>query len=264
MKIKFLGFIALTILFFSCKKETAILYDNNKTAPITIKFDNVAGGADVQLGTGNYRNAAGENFKIDLLKYFVSNFKFTRTDGSIYTVPQDSSYFLIDESNASSLAVSMNIPEGEYSKLSFILGIDSVRNTKDISQRTGVLDPSTIAAGMYWSWNSGYIFFKMEGTSPASSQNNNAYKYHIGLYGGMTSPTINNIKTITIDLNNRGTARVKQSYNPQVHLLADVLKVFTGTTNISIANNAVVMASAFSANIANNYQYMFSHDHTHN
>jgi hypothetical protein len=117
---------------------------------------------------------------------------------------------------------------------------------------------------MYWSWNSGYIFFKMEGTSPVSTQNGNIFQYHIGLFGGYTAPTINNLKTITLDLTARGTAKIKATKSANIHLLVDIMKVFNGTTNISIAKNSVVMVSPFSATIANNYVNMFSHNHTEN
>jgi len=33
---------------------------------------------------------------------------------------------------------------------------------------------------MFWTWNSGYIMAKLEGTSPVSSQPNNKFEYHIG------------------------------------------------------------------------------------
>lgn len=264
MKNNFILIVLFITLFTACKKEEALVYDTNTKANLVVKFDNIAGGADLQLNTGNYTNAAGESFKVNMLKYFVSNFTATRVDGSTYVVPQDSCYFLIDESNVASTSPVLKVPEGEYSKISFVLGIDSLRNTKDISQRTGVLDPAGAAAGMYWSWNSGYIFYKMEGISPASTQAGNVFKFHIGLFGGYSTPTLNNIKKITIDLSARGTAKVKAGRSSDVHLTVDALKVFTGTTNVSLAANSVVMASSYSATVAANYSNMFAHDHTHN
>jgi hypothetical protein len=117
---------------------------------------------------------------------------------------------------------------------------------------------------MYWSWNSGYIFFKMEGGSAASTQVNKIFQYHIGLFGGYATATLNNLKNISLDLTTRGVAKVKTGKSPNVHLLVDVLKMFNGATNVSIASNSVVMASPYSATVANNYQYMFQHDHTEN
>jgi hypothetical protein len=257
--------IALTtILFTSCKKDTVETYDTNVKASLSIEFDNIVGSSDLQLNTGNYTNAIGEAYKITTLKYFVSNFTLTKSDGSIYTIPQDSSYFLIDESVASSLKPTLKVPEGEYSSISFIVGVDSLRNTKDISQRTGVLDPTGAASGMYWSWNSGYIFFKLEGTAASSPQTGNVFQYHIGLFGGYTTPTINNLKTVTLNLTARGVPKVKANKATNVHLMADVSKVFTGTSNISFTTTSSVHGATGSAAIANNYAAMFKHDHTEN
>lgn len=262
-KILFIA-IAITTLATSCKKDTTPQYNTSINAPLSIEFDNVVGGSNLQLGTGNYTNAANEQFKVTMLRYFVSNIVLTKTDGTKYTVPQDSCYFLIDESKLQTLTPKVNVPEGEYSKIDFVLGVDSLRNTKDLLQRTGVLDPTGNASGMYWSWNSGYIFFKMEGTSSVSTQTNNVFQYHIGLFGGYATPTLNNLKKISIDLTTRGIVKVRTGKTPNVHLLVDALKMFNGTTNISIATNSVVMASAFSAKVAENYAYMFQHDHTEN
>jgi hypothetical protein len=40
--------------------------------------------------------------------------------------------------------------------------------------------------------------------------------------------------------------------------------MFNGSTNISFAENPVVISGAFSANVANNYANMFKVDHVHN
>lgn len=259
-------FISAFFLFvlISCKKESNPAYNSSTKAPITIEFDNVVGSSDMILDNQTYTNANNEQFSISMFKYFISNIVLTKTDGTKYTVPQDSSYFLIDESNTASLSPRINVPEGEYAAVEFLLGVDSLRNTKDISQRTGVLDPTGEASGMYWSWNSGYIFFKMEGNSPVSTQVGNIFHYHIGLFGGYSTPTLNNLKKITINLSTRGVAKVKTGKVANVHLLVDALKMFNGPTNISIATHSVVMASPFSAQIANNYANMFEHDHTEN
>ncbi|MFT3979305.1 MAG: hypothetical protein QM687_02470 [Ferruginibacter sp.] len=255
--------LAAALFFAGCKKEDTA-YDSNVKGPLSVEFDNIAGGADLQLNTGTYTNAAGESFKVSKLKYYVSNFVFTRTNGSTYTVPQNESYFLIDEENPSGRSAVMQVPEGAYKTVSFVLGVDSLRSTMDISQRTGVLDPTTAAGDMYWSWNSGYIFFKMEGSSAASTATGNMFMYHIGGFGGYSSATINNIKTITLDLSARGIPQVKQNKETNIHLMVDILKMFNGSSNVSIAANPTVMFSAYSSTIANNYTAMFTHDHTEN
>jgi hypothetical protein len=261
----FLIFAAATGLFFTaCKKENTSPYNGTQEAELSVEFDNIAGSSDLQLNTGVYTNASGEKLTVTKLKYYVSNFVLTNTDGTIYTVPQDSCYFLIDESNEDTHEPMLHVPEGEYKTLSFVVGVDSLRSTMDISKRTGTLDPTAEGGDMYWGWNSGYIFFKMEGTSPASTSMGNTFMYHVGGFGGYSSATINNLKTITLDLTARGTPKVKAGKETNIHLMVDILKMFTGSSNISIATTPMVMFSDASIGIANNYTAMFRHDHTEN
>lgn len=270
MRIHSIGIILISGLIFSltsCKKDS-VDYQPENLAPLSVEFDNIAGEENLQLNTGNYKNAAGETFSVNLLQYFISNIKVTTSAGVEYTVTQDSSYFLIKESDVASRFATVKVPEGEYSKLSFVLGVDSLRNTMDISKRTGVLDPTgSMEDGMYWTWNSGYIFFKMEGASasvPTTVDANQKFRFHIGGFGGYSAPTINNIKTVTIDLSAGGVAKARKDRNANIHLMVDVMKVFNGTTNISLANTSQIMFSDYSVNVANNYASMFHHDHTEN
>lgn len=263
MKRFFIISVTALFLFNSCKKDDSKLYNSAVKAELSIEFDNIAGSSDLQLNTGSYVNASGEALTVTKLKYYVSNFVLTNTDGSVYTVPQDSCYFLIDESDEATHEPVLEVPEGEYKSLSFTLGIDSLRNTMDLSKRTGVLDPTAAGGDMYWGWNSGYIFYKLEGTSAAASMGG-TFMYHIGGFGGYSSATINNIKRITLDLTPRGTPKVKTGKETNIHLMVDVLQMFTGTNTISIAEHPMVMFDPFSIDIANNLTGMFRHDHTEN
>jgi hypothetical protein len=189
-------------------------------------------------------------------------------DGTIYTVPPDSSYFLIKEGDPAAKRAVVQVPEGEYTAVTFTIGVDSLRSTMDISRRGGVLEPSGgMQDGMYWGWNSGYIFFKMEGDSPQAPLDpagKKKFRYHIGGFGGYSAPTINNIRTVTIDLTARGIAKVQSGRKSNVHLMVDIARVFDGNTPVSIATSPTVMFSAISAAVADNYASMFSHDHTEN
>lgn len=253
-----------TLLFISCKKDKALAYDPAIKAPLSIEFDNIAGNSNLQLNTGVYSNASGQNFSVTKLKYYISNIQLTNTTGQVFTVPQNESYFLIDEAAPASLKPTINVPEGEYTHLSFVLGIDSLRNTMDVSQRTGVLDVSTAAADMYWSWNSGYIFFKLDGTSPAITSMGGIFQFHVGGFGGYSTPTINNLRNFSIDLTARGIPRVITGRKPNIHLLADVMKAITGSTNIDFSTTSMIHSPAAAVSIRNNYFNMFTHDHTEN
>lgn len=266
---RILSIISLSILLFTaCSKneETKPDFSESEKAALSIQFDNIVGNKNLILNNSSYTNAVGQQFNISLLQYFISNIKLKTTEGREYTVPQDSSYFLINEGDAASQFAKVNVPVADYQSLTFTIGVDSLRSTMDVSKRTGVLDPAGdhSTSGMYWSWNSGYIFLKLEGSAPDASSADKKIRYHIGGFGGYSAPGINNIKTVTIDLRAAGIAKVRKDRNSNIHLFADIMKVFNGTTNVNFATNPTVMSGSFSTVVANNYVNMFSHDHTEN
>lgn len=255
----------LAAALLSCKKDNAPEYDTSVKSNLSIEFDNIVGGADLQLNTGVYNNALGQAFSVTRLKYFISNVSLTRVDGTVYVVPQNESYFLIDESITASKKPVVSVPEGEYKSVSFVLGVDSLRNTMDVAQRTGALDVSGAANDMYWSWNSGYIFFRMDGTSPVITSMGGVFQYHVGGFGGYSTPTTNNLVKVTLDLTSRGTPKVKTGRNPNIHLFVDVVKAINGSTNMNFATTPMVHSSNAAVAIRNNYiNSMFTHDHTEN
>jgi len=269
--------VALIISACSKKDDVAPEFEESNLAPFSVEFDNIVGERTLALNNMSslYTNASGERFSISMLQYFISNIKLSTADGKSYTVNPDSSYFLIKGADKATRFAKVKVPEGDYSKLSFTLGVDSLRSTMDISKRTGVLDPAANgdhdSGGMYWGWNSGYIFFKMEGNSSVISDDVNGdptgkkqFKYHIGGFGGYSAPTINNVKTITVDLTTAGIAKVRKDRQSNVHLFVDVMKVFNGKNPFSIAAHPNVMFSDYSTNIAVNLTEMFKHDHTEN
>lgn len=266
MKLSQLAAIAVCLAFAACSKTKTPDFQAGDTGSVDIEFDNIVGATDLQLNTGVYTDSKGEKYSITTFKYFISNIVLKNADGSSYTVPRDSSYFLVNEENASHLITINHVPAGNYNGISFTIGVDSLKCTEPIGNRTGDLDPAGAAADMYWTWNSGYIFLKMEGNSTALPADANTFQYHIGGFGGYSSPTINNIKSVSLSAPSGMQAEVRKNKaeNPHMHLFADAAKVLDGTTSFSIAENPMVMFAPFSVTIANNYAGMFSIDHIHN
>jgi len=262
----FYSLLITVMALAACKKEAQPEFLPTDKGDLVVEFDNIVGGSDLQLNTGTYTNAVGEQFKISMLNYYISNIVLTREDGTTYALPKDSSYFLIKEENPSQEIKLNNIPAGNYTSIAFVLGVDSLKNTAPVGERTGALDPAGDGAGMYWSWNSGYIFLKMEGPADVATSADKKFRYHIGGFGGYSSTTINNIKKVNLTMPAGSSAQVRQNkpHAPHIHILADASKVMNGSTNVSIAANTTVMFNPYSVNIANNYAGMFSIDHVHN
>ncbi len=250
-------------LVSSCKKDDNTPKGNG---PVTLHFDNRFGADDLVLGT-TYTNQAGEQLAISTFNYYVSNIVLVKEDGGEYVVPKDECYHLVREGVDSTYELELeNVPAGNYNTLKFIIGVDSLKNASPVSERTGDLDVATTASDMYWTWNSGYIFYKIEGTSPAAPYDSmmgaSMFYYHIGGYGGYSSATINNIRNVTISASE--SAIVGEGKNPEIHIFADAKEVFDSPSLLSIAAHPGVMFAPFSTTISDNYKDMFTINHIHN
>ncbi len=260
----FTTILAAAFLLACTNDEVEPIGANDKNSVI-LEFDNRVGAQKMALGTTTYKNGSGEDFTLTTFNYFISNVALKKADGSMVKFPDQ--YFLIRQSDPASWEPELkDVPAADYTEISFVIGVDSTRSVSDISARTGVLDPTSYGDdGMYWSWNSGYIFVKMEGTSPVvplNSAGSRAFALHVGGYGGRTAVAPNNLRSVTLPLN--GIATVRKNIAPTVHLVADFLKVFNGATTLKLAETNSVHNPAVAGPIADNYKNMFVVDHVHN
>lgn len=256
------------VLLVACSKESVDTVDPNVKNSVSLDFDNRVGDQKLVLGTPAYKNAAGEPFAVTRFNYFVSNIKLKHENGTVLTFPNQ--YFLVRQADASSQKIKLNnVPSGNYTELSFMVGVDSLKSISPVAERTGVLDPTSYGDdGMYWSWNSGYIFMKLEGTStaiPTTASANQAFAIHVGGYGGGwngAAKTANNLRTVTVPITNPAT--VRGNIAPEIHLFANVATIFDGPTKMSLAKTSAIHSPAVAGPVADNYKTMFQVDHVHN
>ncbi len=148
----------------------------NQNGILKIVFKNLINDQPIILFDSSYTNPFGENYTINKFKYYVSNTALYAA-GTVNKIKND--YHLINQSIDSSLYFTVSLPENQYDSIQFLLGVDSAMNTS--GAQTGTLDPMN---DMFWTWNSGYVMEKLEGTSPQSTVVNNKMEYHIGGFSG--------------------------------------------------------------------------------
>jgi len=214
---------------------------------VQLDISHVVGAEPMQLKTAMYKNAAGDTFNITLFRYYLSNFSLTNKAGK--QVKPSAAYFLVSEDSAGSKKLLLkNFAAGTYTQLSFMIGVDSVLNFS--GPQSGALDP---VHGMFWSWNSGYIMAKLEGTSPSSRLTNHIIQFHIG---GYRAPHVTQ-RMVTLQLST--PLVIGKGKQPQVALQADAATWFEGASRISFREMAGFMTPGTPADrIADNYKYMFS------
>ncbi|WP_396154614.1 MbnP family protein [Flavobacterium macrobrachii] len=225
---------------------------------LKLEFDNMYGDANFAFNTP-YTNSNGETIKAEKAIYIVSNIVLTKTDGSIYTVPKSQSYFFVNEADAASTLLNLpNIPAGNYTKVTFGIGVDQAQFNAGADGQ-GTMWTDAQALGMTWSWAAGYKFIKFEGTYTSSTTTTDTqFKVHTGKTGD-----VYNYAEVTLDFPEN--ALVRTNITPQVHIMTDLKKIIDGTTKINFDESASVMGGTKVQNIsANNVPTMFEVHHVHN
>jgi hypothetical protein len=266
---KLFHFSLLTLLCTAAISVTSCKKDEDTAVPgnVEIYLENFAG-TDPLTFNKPYATAGNDTVSFTKFDYFLSNFILVNSKGEEYIVPKDSCYFLCKQDDAASRKLVLkNIPAGDYAQVKFTVGIDSLKSVSSIAERTGVLDPAAAASGMYWTWNSGYIFMKIEGTSPQaplnSFTNERTVQYHTGGFGGLNSPTLNSIRQISVS-SSTTKAKVSDKKTPEFHIYVDILEAFKNPTPVSVAAEPVSHGGPFTATIVNNSMDAFKLDHIHN
>ncbi|ULQ51105.1 MbnP family protein [Flavihumibacter fluvii] len=246
MKKTLLFTLVSLLLLVACKKENST--EKEPSASIEIRFHPTFNGEPMQLNT-QYTNSYGESFSITTLKFYTGQYALGDGQSETANLAGGEPYFLSDYSNPNTLSFTSPIKPGTYNELKFLIGVDSARNVSGV--QSGALDP---ANGMFWTWNSGYIYTKIEGTSPVSNQPNGKIEYHIG---GFQSP-FSAIRQYTAQLTapDKWELGVGQKISFDISLSLD--RFFNGDFPLRITDFPVCTTPGeLSANIADNIANAF-------
>lgn len=166
------------------------LFGSNCFAQSTLRFEPVVGREHVHLEDTLLQSNRSEKYVIGQLKWYISGIELFENDSLVYA--EANSFHLLDLAETNSLdRLLQNAPAGEYNRLRFRLGIDSTTNVS--GAMGGDLDPML---GMYWTWQSGYINFKLEGTGTDSSGKTTSFQFHLGGY----QQPFNSLRTIDLSV----------------------------------------------------------------
>ncbi len=235
--------IGLMALLTGCSKEVS---NEEASYHIRLFFKPMANGLPLQPNTG-YLNTLGEDFTVTAFKFYVSNISFDH-DGA-QTAHEKESYHLADGLDASTHSFVVSIDKKHFNQLSFLVGVDSTRNVS--GAQTGALDPSR---GMFWTWNTGYIMAKLEGTSSFSAAVNNSFVYHIGGFKENEKAQ----RAVTLSFPGGQQLLLEKNRTPEIVIEVNLDKWFSSVHNLPIATNTLWMTpGGLSLQYADNYATMF-------
>jgi Transmembrane family 220, helix len=159
--------LAITVL-------ALVLHSALPAQQITINFKPVFGSLPLKLNKMYpYKN---DSVQLSALKFYISDIQFYKDEKPVNIAVKK--HHLVDMENRASLTVKCVAENKQsFNRIQFSIGTDSITNVS--GAHGGDLDPTN---GMYWTWQSGYINFKLEGKSKICASRNNEFIYHIGGY----------------------------------------------------------------------------------
>ncbi len=244
-----LATLIFSIFFVGCKKEDKV-EPTPTEGSVTIEYDHRWGMTMENFSMGQYKiqPKTQDSLQVTSLKYYVSNIQLKKADGTWWKEVE--SYYLVDGSNPSSMNITIDkVPSGEYVEMRYTLGVDSARNVS--GAQTGAL---SIANGMYWNTEYGYIMTKMEGNSPNSPTGK--YSLHLGGFEG----EFNVVTEKSTNFNNEKLAIGTGS--PRLHFLVNVARFWHTNPGVSTLN-VIELPGAQAKQAAKDFYQGFVFDHIH-
>ena len=238
----------------NCKKDNVNNTNNTTNNPTPTATGNLTLEFQAKVDTSNlyfnkiYINNNADTFTVTKFNYFISNIVLTNSNNGTYI--ETNSYHLIRHSSGSAFSLVLNnVPEANYQSIAFMLGVDSTRNVS--GTQSGDLDPANVS-DMFWSWNTGYIFLKLEGSAPKVPTSDKKFQFHIGGYGG----TYATQRKFNLNLGST-LAAVKTTATPTVQLSANVNEIFSKPNTLDFKTQYNILNQGVNAKfVADNYADM--------
>lgn len=250
--------IVLLIALEACKKDTIVAPEpepqppavvettNNDSADLQVSFTAMANGKVLKPSSTNYTNTSGDNFSVSKFNYYISNVKLTRDDGTLFYEPE--SYHIIKHVEGLTSFTVHKVPPGNYKAIEFLIGVDSLRNVS--GAQTGALDVSN---QMFWEWQSGYIFFKLEGNYVSVGvPNEEGYAIHIGGFKG----TDNCLQKCTFNLTGNLIV-AKGGVTSKLYFNTVIDEIFKNPKVIGFDSYYAAVGPVMFKSISENYKDMF-------
>lgn len=233
-----------------------------------LHFSFFVGEQPLHLSTACYRNQFGEPFSVEQCKYYISAIRVTDASGATQTLLAGA--HLVDAADTTTLAVQVSTSLSQLTAIHFDIGVDSQVNTRGVN--TGDLDPML---GMFWTWNTGYIDARLEGTSDSAHAPAHRFTWDVGGYrpgANATREIVLSLPAQTTTPTDRASGQPDSPGNPPgrastpsslatrtIEIRANLLRWFDGKHPIHLSQSpSCHQPGAFAMQLADNYSTMFS------
>lgn len=166
-------------------------------APVELKINLRVGDQPLQFGQ-TYQTPQGQRYQLDLLKFYISEVALVRPDGREVRI--DGLVLAEFKRDAPTQGVSvmkMDVPAGQYRGIRFNVGVPRELNHLDAGTQQM---PLGVNSGMYWAWNPGYIFYRLEGIA-LLPEGNQKWVIHMGTDSYRIPVRLQDLQTRRVQIN---------------------------------------------------------------
>ncbi|WP_375558697.1 MbnP family protein [Bernardetia sp. OM2101] len=243
-KLNYYSLFVVLILFFSCSENESKKEDETEKVILEVEF--FVGNQPLKL-LQEYQNDLNQRYLLESFKFYLSNFEFESASTNETFKVEDSYYLFSANREKNTFEREILIKKGEFSKMTFSIGIDSIKNTS--LDNTGDLD---ISNSMAWDWNTGYKFVVMEGkyyTNPSNSDSSIPLVFHIGQN--------QNYKKVSLSFDTVNEKGVFSTDNKKIVLRVDLNDFFSSPNQIDFNEINNIMGGGKSLLLSQNYETGF-------
>ncbi|MFQ3597667.1 MAG: MbnP family protein [Chloroherpetonaceae bacterium] len=224
MKKLFLSLALLVFFASACKEESNSVTPTDETVSFKLliegKFDTLSFALNRP-----FVNQAGDTVRFTMAKFYLSEVCLVDTlgrtipvrvvDTANTTTIDNQTVTLLDYATAQNgvLELTLRAKPGLYRGMKFNVGVPFNLNHRDASV---LPKPLNIDQGMFWTWNTGYIFHRIEGNFDSLGTSRN-FLYHIGgdnrnLTVQLATLTGSNVTRFEVAANGSSVFRAKMDY----------------------------------------------------
>lgn len=169
--------VSMALAVSACKKDTDTNNDP-KTGRVIFLIDHKVDGNLLEENQLIYTNAAGNQYMVGGLKYFISEITFYKQDGTTLLIHQWKDLFYVDEEIPSTKKILFYdpLPAGKYDSISFIFGITVEKNKSFM-----FINPPEV--NMFWPevLGGGYHYMMLDGKWKDTTGTLQPFNFHLGI-----------------------------------------------------------------------------------
>ncbi len=174
----FFSVIAIVAFLVSCETEKKPPVTTIPSNGVVLNFVGLINGDNMAGNTKMAGKFGGELFSVTNWSILVSHLALVKENGD--TVQLGDGYQWVNFTDGRTSFQYLNIPEGDYKGISFMLGLDSLINHGDPNKWPANHPLNAFTTGLHWGWSGGYIFQALDGNYAKDSitSSTNGFSFH--------------------------------------------------------------------------------------